>query len=90
MNDQQRRSNPSDPTAERTAEESRETAAGSSGGRGGPEVASEHQADEVLDRSAEERYDTPRKYEQGDEIREDREHTDPVLPADDATLNTKI
>ena len=61
-------------------------AAGLSGGRGGPEVPSEHQADEVLNRSAEERYDTPRRYEEENAD----EHADPVLPSDDATLNTKI
>ena len=90
MNDQKRRTNPSDPTAERTSEQSTQTASGLSGGRGGPEVASERQADEVLDRSAEERYDTPRRYEHGDEGRTDREPLDPALPSDDATLNTKI
>jgi hypothetical protein len=52
----------------------------------GPEVSSEREADEVLNRSAEERYDTPRQYEEGDLD----EQTDPVLPSDDATLNTKI
>lgn len=54
--------------------------------RRGPEVPSEREVDEVLNRSAEERYQTPRNYEEGD----DDEQTDPVLPSDDATLNTKI
>lgn len=63
-----------------------EKPAGGLSGRGGPELPSEYQADEVLNRSAEERYDTPRKYEED----EADAPTDPVLPSDDATLNTKI
>lgn len=83
MSDQTRRANQSDPTAERTAgDQPSQTASGLSSGRPGPEVASEREADDLLNRSSEERYDTPRRYEEGD--------TDPALPADDATLNTKI
>lgn len=82
MSDQGRRANQSDPTSERTSEQSTQTASGLTSGRRGPEVASEREADDLLNRDAEERYDTPRRYEEGD--------TDPALPADDATLNTKI
>lgn len=81
MSDHGRRANQSDPTAERTSEQSSQTASGLSGGRG-PEVASEREADDLLNRDTEERYDTPRRYEEGD--------TDPAMPANDATLNTKI
>lgn len=82
MSDQGRRANQSDPTSERTSEQSTQTASGLTGGRRGPEVASEREADDLLNRDAEDRYETPRRYEEGE--------TDPALPADDATLNTKI
>lgn len=85
MNESKRRQNQSDPTAERTSEQSTQTASGLSGGRRGPEVASEREADEVINRDREDEDDqtrTPRKYEEG--------ATDPALPSDDATLNTKI
>ena len=48
----------------------------------GPELARESDVDDVLDRSADERYDTPRRYEE--------DHDEPALPADDATLGIKI
>lgn len=65
-----RKQNPSDPTDERTSEHSTQAAAGLGGGQGGPERASEPEADDVLNRSVEERYRTPRRYE------EDQEPTD--------------
>jgi hypothetical protein len=40
--------------------------AGFVGGQGGPEVSSQQEAEDVLNRNAEERYDTPRRYEEGD------------------------
>ena len=70
MTDLKRRTNPSDPTAERTAEQSTQTASGLT------------DAEDVVDRESEERYRTPRKYEE--------EHEDAALPADDATLKTNI
>ena len=42
------------------------------------------EADDLLNRNAERRYDTPRQYE------EDAGPEEPVMPADDSTLNTKI
>jgi hypothetical protein len=88
MNEQRDRRTPqSKPTEERTADQSTQQAGGlHEPVRGvrpgpGPEVAHEEEADEVLERSAEERYDTPRQYERTQ---------DPALPADDATLKTKI
>jgi hypothetical protein len=39
-------------------------------------------ADDVLNRSAEERYDTPRRYE--------NDEGETALPANDTTLETKI
>jgi hypothetical protein len=40
--------------------------------------------EDLLNRNVERRYDTPRQYEE--EVTAD----DPVMPADDSTLNTKI
>lgn len=80
MSDHGRRQNQSDPTAERTAEQSTQTASGLSGGRR-PDGGPEHDED-AINRNVEERYETPRKYEEGD--------TDPTMPSDDSTLNTKI
>jgi hypothetical protein len=76
------------PTEERTSDRSTHGASGLSddleGVRPGPgpELAHEEDADEVIDRSAEERYDTPRRYEADDR--------DPAMPSNDSTLNTKI
>ena len=61
-----RKQNPSDPTDERTSEHSTQVAGGLGGGQGGPEKASEAESDDVLNRSAEERYRTPRQYEKGE------------------------
>ncbi len=58
-----RKQNPSDPTDERTSEHSTQVAGGLGGGQGGPEKASEREVDDVLNRSEEERYKTPRRYE---------------------------
>ena len=71
----------------RTAEQSTEAGGVHEGLRGvrpgpGPELAHEHDADDVLNRSAEERYDTPRRYES--------EEGEPALPADDAALKINI
>ena len=82
MSDGPRKQNQSDPTAERTAEQSTQTAGGLGGGRGTPETPPEREGEDVLNRSREERYDTPRRYEEG--------HADPTMPSDDSTLNTKI
>lgn len=51
----------------------------------GPELARESNADDVLSRSAEERYQTPRRYDE-----EEAEVRDATMPANDSTLNTKI
>ena len=61
-----RKQNPSDPTDERTSEHSTQVASGLGGGQGGPEKAGERDVDDVLNRSAEERYETPRRYEEGE------------------------
>ena len=42
-------------------------------------------AEDLLNRNAERRYETPRQYE-----RDDDKSEDPVMPADDSTLKTKI
>jgi hypothetical protein len=76
------------PTEEDTAEQTTQEAGGLHQDlRGvrpgpGPELARQDEADDVLNRSAEERYDTPRRYE--------NEEGEPALPANDATLKTKI
>ena len=88
MKDHRRRTPLADPTAERTAEQSTQENSGIHGGLQdvrpgpGPELAREADAEDVLNRSADERYETPRQYE--------LENTDPTMPADDSSLNTKI
>ena len=91
MNDERRshrRTPISRPAEEHTAEQSTQEAGGLHEPlRGvrpgpGPELAHEVEADDVLNRSAEERYDTPRRYENDEE--------EAALPANDATLKTKI
>ena len=71
-----RRSSSNDPTAEATADQSTQSASGLSSGR------NRAGAD---DRFAGEPLYTPRRYEQPIE-----DDDDPVMPGDDATLNTKI
>ena len=58
-----RQQNPSDPAAETVREHPTQVISGLSGGHGGPERPTQREADDVLNRSAEERYDTPRRYE---------------------------
>ena len=82
MSDRGRRQNQSDPTAERTAEQSTQTAAGLGGGRSGSEGGPKRETEDLLNRNTDERYDTPRRYEEGE--------NDSALPADDPTLNPKI
>lgn len=77
-----RRQNQSDPTAQRTAEQSTQSASGLTGGKSRPQGASERDADDLLNRDSEERYDTPRRYEEAD--------TEPATPAEDETPNPKI
>ena len=87
MSDTPRRTPPADPTAERTADQSTQENAGLQGGLQdvrpgpGPELAHDDDAEDVLNRSVEERYQTPRHYERT---------SDPALPSDDSSLNTKI
>ena len=84
----QRRTPLAKPADERTADQSTQKSSGLHGRPGGvrpgpgPELADERDADDVLDRSAEARYETPRRYE--------NEGDDTVMPANDSTLNTKI
>jgi len=59
-----RRTNPSDPTAERTADQSTQSTGGLGNSRPGP--GPEFNED-VFNRNEEVRYDTPRRYEQDDE-----------------------
>jgi hypothetical protein len=88
MNDEKtpRRTPLARPAEERTAGQSTQEAGGLHQGPtgirsgGGPEVAREDEADTVLDRSARERYRTPRRYEDDD----------PTMPSNDSSLNTKI
>jgi hypothetical protein len=79
-----RRANPSDPTAERTQGQSTQTAGGLGGGRAPTDRARDvHEGeDEVIPRNGENPRTTPRRF--------DAEENEPALPADDATLKTKI
>jgi len=88
MKEHRRQTPPADPTAERTADQSTQENSGLHGGLSdvrpgpGPELAREADAEDVLNRSAEDRYETPRRYES--------DNNDPTMPADDSSLNTKI
>jgi hypothetical protein len=59
-----RRTNQSDPTAERSAEQSTQSNSGLSNARPGP---GREANEDVFNRNEEVRYDTPRRYEQEDE-----------------------
>jgi hypothetical protein len=91
MKDHPRRTPPADPTSERTADQSTQENSGLHEGISGvrpgpgPEVAGESDADDVLNRNAEKRYDTPRRYES-----DQADEEDATMPANDSTLNTKI
>lgn len=61
-----RKQNPSDPTDDKTSEQPTQVASGLGGGQGGPEKPTQREADDVLNRNAGERYDTPRRYEKED------------------------
>lgn len=75
------------PAEERTSDQSTQEAGGlHDAARGvrtgaGPEVAHESDVDQVLERSARERYRTPRRYERDE---------DAAMPSNDSSLNTKI
>jgi hypothetical protein len=78
-----RRSSSNDPTAERAVDQSTQSASGlSSGGR--PD-ASDRRRDTPRDETGRATLDTPRRYDQPIE-----DDDDPVMPGDDATVNTKI
>ena len=76
------------PDEERTTDESAQEGGGLHGSlRGvkpgpGPELAHESDADDVLSRNEEGRYQTPRTYDEDDR--------DATMPTNDSTLNTKI
>lgn len=79
----ERRPNPADPTAERTAESSTHTASGLSSGR--PDMEQAHRNDDnddLIPREGEDARASVRRDEGTDE--------DPVMPTDDASLGTKI
>ena len=71
------RSSSNDPTAERTSDQSTQSASGLSAGRSRPDSSGG-----VVNRQP---FETPRRYDQPIE-----DDDDPVMPADDATLNRKI
>jgi hypothetical protein len=83
------RSNLDDPTAERTADQSTQTASGLSSDRNGPgaernrDPERNREQDDTVARTREERPTTPRRY---DENREEN----PVMPSDEPTLRTEI
>lgn len=79
----ERRNNPSDPTAERTADGSTQTASGLSADRDGPGVERARNDDqETIGRDDEDARSTPRQ--------DVDPAADPVMPSDDASLGTKI
>jgi hypothetical protein len=71
-----RRSSSNDPTAERTAAQSTQSASG---------IAQDRQGTDDRGEPGRGALDTPRRYDQPIE-----EDDDPVMPSDDSTLNTKI
>ena len=76
-----RRSSSNDPTAERAADQSTQSASGLSSGA---DDTNEQRRDR-LDESTRGALETPRRYDQPIE-----DDDDPVMPSDDATVNTKI
>jgi hypothetical protein len=72
------RASSNDPTSELTADPSTQSASGRSTGRSGRRVEDE----DPVNRAD---LETPRRYEQA--LPDD---ADPVMPADDSTMNTKI
>jgi hypothetical protein len=91
MNDdrEDRRKPIAKPAEQRTADQSTQEAGGLhdslQGVRPGPgpELAREADADDVLNRNEEDRYETPRNYDED-------ENRDATMPANDSSLNTKI
>ncbi|MDQ3419694.1 MAG: hypothetical protein M3541_13105 [Acidobacteriota bacterium] len=87
-----RRAPQHDPTAERTADQSTQDAGGlhkdvdgirpGPGAGPGPEVVRD--ADDTAYRNDEDLYETPRRYDSGD----NDDH--PVMPPDESSLNTKL
>ena len=78
-----RRPNPSDPTAERTSEQSTPGASGLGGGRPDLEQGRrDDDTDDPISRGPEDDRATPRRY--------DEDERDPVMPTDDASLGTKL
>lgn len=79
-----RRSSSNDPTSEPVSDQSSQSDSGlASGGPAADVERNRDYTEDVVNRSAP--VDTPRRYEQPLEDDED-----PVMPADDSTLNTKI
>ena len=77
-----RRSSSNDPTAERAVDQSTQSASGLSTGTG-PNANDLRR--ETRNEAARASLETPRRYDQPIE-----DDDDPVMPADDATVNTKI
>lgn len=78
-----RRSSSQDPTSEPAARQSTSSASGLSTERDGPGVERSRQYEETVNRTH--ATDTPRRYDQP--LTDDE---DPVMPADDSTMNTKM
>ena len=76
------RSSSNDPTSERSADQSTQSASGLSTRPSASDVGRGTLDDEIVNRDD---LETPRRYEQP--VTDD---PDPVMPSDDATLNTKI
>ena len=86
-----RRNKPADPTAERTADQSTQSASGLSAGRPAPGDKGRDGGDADVMARRRAAKETPRRYDTEADADADAEDTqDPALPADDATLKTKI
>lgn len=81
-----RRAPQHDPTGERTADQSTQDAGGlhKDGVRPGPGPEVARDPDDTAYRNDEDLYETPRRYESGDNV------DDPVMPSNDSSLNTKL
>ena len=81
-----RKTPPHDPTAERAEDQSTHGAGGLHQGVGAirstPPAEAGREADDTAYRNDEELYKTPRHYDEDD--------TDPTMPSNDSSLNTKI
>jgi hypothetical protein len=88
MSGHERRAPISQPTAERTSDQSTPSASGLTAERPGPGPERQYD-DDVVPRTPE-GHQTPRNYDRAEKFEQGDNTDDPVMPSDDSSLNTKI